>query len=84
MPKQESATETTNPSFIQTKYDVFNGHRHAARTPLTVTDNGIAPLSDDVAVPAEPLGSSRRLFFPNRLELERSALPGNGSVIHHL
>ena len=56
-------------------YYLFNGQRHAASAPLAVADDGIIPLSNDVTVPADPLGSSRRLFFPNRLELERFALP---------
>ncbi len=69
-------------SFIQMQYDFFNGQRHAFSVPLTVADDGIARLSDDVAVPADPLGSSRRAFFSNRLEFERFALSNNLSVIH--
>ncbi len=57
------------------QYDLFNGQRHTASTPLTVADDGIAPLSNDVAVPVDSLGSSRSTLFPNRLELERFALP---------
>ena len=57
------------------QYDLFNGQRHASSAPLTVADDGIAPLSNDVTVPADPLGSSRRTLCPNRLELERFALP---------
>ena len=63
------------PSFIQMPYDLFNGQRHAPSAPLTVADDGIAPLRDDVAVPADPLGPSRRPLCPNRLELERLAVP---------
>jgi len=31
------------------QYDLFNGQRHAASAPLTVPDDGIVPLSNDVA-----------------------------------
>ena len=65
------------------QYDLFNGQPHATSAPLTVADDGIAPLRDDVAVPADPLGSSRRLLFQNKAELKRFALPDNRSVIHH-
>ena len=78
-----SATEIAKSSFIQMQYDLFNGQRHAANAPLTVADDGIVPLSNDVAVPGNPLGSSRRLLFSNRLERERFALPENRSLIHH-
>jgi len=56
------------------QYDLFNGQRHAASTPLTVADDRIVPLSNNVAVPADPLGSSRRTLCPKRLELVRMAL----------
>jgi len=71
----DSATEFTSSSFIQMYYDLFNGQRHASCAPLTVSDDGIAPLSNDIAVPVDPLDSSRRPLFPNRLELERFTLP---------
>ncbi len=75
--------KNTDSSFIQMQYDLFNGQRHGSSVPLTVADDGVAPLSNDVAVPVDSLGSSRRLLFPNRLEFERFALPDNVSVIHH-
>ena len=75
--------KNTNSSFIQMQYDPFNGQRHATSTPLTVADDGIVPLSNDIAVPVDPLGSSRRPLFPNRLELEGFTLLDNRSVIHH-
>ncbi len=58
--------ELSNSSFIQMQYDLFNGQRDASSAPLTVTDDGIAPLSNDVAMPVDPLGSSGRLLFQNR------------------
>ncbi len=79
----DSVTGITNSSFIQMQYDLFNGQRHASSAPLTVADDGIVPLSDDVAVPADSLGSSRRLLFQNRAELERLVVPDNRSLIHH-
>ena len=58
--------KNTNSSFIQMQYDLFNGQRHASRAPLAVADDGIVPLSNDIAVPVDPLGSSGRLLFQNR------------------
>ncbi len=66
------------------QYDLLNGQRDASSAPLTVADDGIAPLSDDVAVPTDPLGSGRRTLCPNRLEFERFSLSDNRLVIHHL
>ncbi len=78
-----SATEITKSSFIQMQYDLFNGQPHAASTPLAVADDGIVPLSNDIAVPADSLGPSRRPLFQNRAELERFVVPDNRSVIHY-
>ncbi len=78
-----SAGDLTNSSFIQMQYDPFNGQPHTASTPLAMADDGIVPLSNDIVVPVDPLGSSRRPLFPNRLELERFTLPDNRSLIHH-
>ncbi len=75
--------KNTDSSLIQMQYDPFNGQRHASRAPLTVADDGIAPLSNDIAVPADPLGPSGRTLCPNRLELEGFTLPDNRSLIHH-
>ncbi len=75
--------KNTDSSFIQMQYDLFNGQRHGSSAPLTVADDGIAPLSNDVAVPADSLGSSRRTLCSHRLELERFALSDNRSVIRH-
>lgn len=74
---QKCVSELTNSSFIQMQYDLFNGQRDASSAPLTMTDNSIAPSSDDVAVPVDPLGSSRWLLFQNRGERKGFTFSGN-------
>ena len=60
-----NAAPLVEPSLIQMQYDLFNGQRDASSAPLTVADDGIAPLSNDVAVPTDPLGASRWPLFQN-------------------
>ena len=64
-------------SFIQMQYDLFNGQRDASSAPLTMADDGIASLSNDVAVPADALGASGRLLFQNRGQRKGFTFSGN-------
>ncbi len=66
-----------NSSFIQMQYDLLNGQRDASSAPLTVADDGIAPLSNDIAVPADPLGASRWPLFQNRGQRKGFTFSGN-------
>ena len=54
------------PSFIQPRYNLFDSNRYALKVPLAVADDGIAPLSNNVAVPVASVRSSGRLLFQNR------------------
>ena len=46
------AASLTHASLIESRYFLLNGRAHSAEAALAAAHNGIAPLSNDISVPA--------------------------------